>query len=328
MPWRSLPACGSVSAMPERRLPVARSGSHRLRCSGVPNRASISVASECEPRIPATPIHAFEISSKTIEYETASMAMPPYSSGTSIPNRPIAFISSTISSGYWPASSISRATGLMLLRAKSRMRSRNAACCSESSKSIALLTWGLGDPRSLTAAVDHRSPFEGDHLGPILVEAGRAHGDDADVLARARRAHLEHFRARVNRVALEDRIGQPDLVPAEVGHHVLGHVAHALAGHKGEGEAAVDEGLSELGLGRVVVVEVDRRRVLGQEGEPDVVRGRDRAPERVFVDVADLEILEETPPPALLNGHISVVIMRHSTAPPALRATSPQGGGI
>ncbi len=85
--------------MPERRLPVARSGSQRARCSGVPNFDSISVASECEPRIPATPIQAFEISSKTTEYETASMAMPPYSSGTSIPNRPIAFISSTISSG-------------------------------------------------------------------------------------------------------------------------------------------------------------------------------------------------------------------------------------
>ena len=62
-------------------------------------RKSISVASECEPRIPATPIQAFEISSKTTEYETASMAMPPYSSGTSMPNSPITSISSTISSG-------------------------------------------------------------------------------------------------------------------------------------------------------------------------------------------------------------------------------------
>src|SRR5258708_6422697 len=151
------------------------------------------------------------------------MAMPPYSSGTSIPNRPIAFISSTISSGYWPASSISRATGLMLFRAKSRMRSRNAACCSESSKSIGLPTC-LGDPRSLAAAVDHRRALERDHLGPILFEAGRAHRDDADVLARAGRAHLEHLGARVNGVSFEDRAGQTHLVPAAVRHHVLGHV--------------------------------------------------------------------------------------------------------
>ncbi len=99
MPCRSLPACGSVSAMPERRLPVASSGSHLARCCGVPNFASISVASECEPRIPATPIQALEISSNTTEYETASIAIPPYSSGTSMPNSPIDFISSTISSG-------------------------------------------------------------------------------------------------------------------------------------------------------------------------------------------------------------------------------------
>src|SRR5712692_2835312 len=75
-----------------------------------------------------------------------------------------------------------------------------------------------------------------------------------------------------------------------------------------------------------MVVEVDRRRVLGQEREPDVVGRRDRPAERVLVDVAHLEILEESPPPAFLDGHISVVIMRHSTSPPALRATSPQVG--
>src|SRR5450759_3828344 len=219
MPCRSLPACGSVSAMPERRLPVARSGSHRARCSVVPNFESISVASECEPRIPATPIQALEISSNTTEYETASMAMPPYSSGTSIPNRPIAFISSTISSGYRPASSHSRATGLMLLRAKSRIRSRKAACCSESSKSIALGLWRLR-ARALAGAhrrrcrrfsIDEGRALEGDHLGPVLVKTGRAHGHDADVGARARLPKLEHLGARVHGVPLDHGARQAPL---------------------------------------------------------------------------------------------------------------------
>jgi hypothetical protein len=85
--------------MPVRRAPVARSGSHRCFCSSVPCRAIIQQARECDPMIPATPIHAREISSNTIDSETRSNACPPYSSGIVIPNRPSAFIDSTISVG-------------------------------------------------------------------------------------------------------------------------------------------------------------------------------------------------------------------------------------
>ena len=42
-----------------------------------------------------------------------------------------------------------------------------------------------------------------------------------------------------------------------------------------------------------------RGRVLRQQGEPDVIRGRDRAAQGVLVDVADLEVLKEPAPPAL-----------------------------
>src|SRR5713226_3988765 len=105
----------------------------------------------------------------------------------------------------------------MLLRAKSRIRSRNAACCSESSKSIGLAL-RRSRARTLTAPVDHRGALERNHLGAILVEAGCAHGDEADVLARFRIAQLQHLRARVHRVAFEDRVWQAHLVPAEVGH--------------------------------------------------------------------------------------------------------------
>ena len=155
--------------------------------------------------------------------------------------------------------------------------------------------------------------FEGDHLGPILLEPGRADGNDAYVPARSRRASLQHLGARVNSVALEDRVGQPHLVPAQVRHHVLGDVGHALARHQCQGEATVHQGFSELGLRGVVVVEVDRRRVLRQQREPDVVGRRDRPAERVLVDVSHREILEETASPALFDGHFPFVIMRHST---------------
>ena len=60
----------------------------------------------------------------------------------------------------------------------------------------------------------------------------------------------------------------------------------------------VIEAPAELGLRRVVAVEVDRRGVLRQQRHPDVVRLGDRPPERVLVDVADGEVLEEAPAPA------------------------------
>jgi hypothetical protein len=43
------------------------------------------------------------------------------------------------------------------------------------------------------------------------------------------------------------------------------------------------------------MVNVDRSRVLGKEREPDVVCTGNRAPQRVLVDITDLEIFEEAP---------------------------------
>jgi hypothetical protein len=45
--------------------------------------------------------------------------------------------------------------------------------------------------------------------------------------------------------------------------------------------------------------------VLGEEREPEVVGSGDRAPQRVFVDVAHLEVLEEPSSPALSCRHVT-----------------------
>lgn len=131
------------------------------------------------------------------------------------------------------------------------------------------------DAGGLATAVYHHRASKRDDVPAILVEPGRANRDDADVVTRRGFALLEHLRARVHGVAFEDRVGQSDLVPAEVGQDVLGDVGDALARDQGEREGAVYQWLAELGLARVVVIEVDRRGVLGQQSEPDVVRGRD-----------------------------------------------------
>src|SRR5262249_11496796 len=67
--------------------------------------------SEWLPMMPATPIQPREISSKVTARETMSAPRPPYSSGTSSPNRPSSRMVATSSSGYLPDASHSLATG-------------------------------------------------------------------------------------------------------------------------------------------------------------------------------------------------------------------------
>ncbi len=78
----------------------------------------------------------------------------------------------------------------------------------------------------------------------------------------------------------------------------------ALARYEGEGQAAVNQRLAELRLTRIVVIEMDRRGVLCQEREPDVVRSRDRPPQWVFVYIANFEVLEEATVPSTLDRHL------------------------
>ena len=104
------------------------------------------------------------------------------------------------------------------------------------------------------------------------------------------------------RVALEQRIRELDLVPAQR-EAVLAGVGHAQARHDGQGERAVDQRPSELGALRVVLVEVDLVRVVGEQREPDVVRLGHRAADPAAVDVADREVLEEAALPACFHSH-------------------------
>src|SRR5207253_6128168 len=70
-----------------------------------------------------------------------------------------------------------------------------------------------GDYRRLSPPVDHDRAPVGDHHDAVLVEAGGLHGHDAHVGPGAGLALVQHLRTGVDRVAFEDRMRQPDLVP-------------------------------------------------------------------------------------------------------------------
>ncbi len=148
--------------------------------------------------------------------------------------------------------------------------------------------------------IDHEGAFEGYDRRAVTFVPGGLDRHDPDAGPRLRLSLLEDLGARVDGVPLEDRGRQADLVPAQVGEDVLGDVRDALAGYQREREGRIHERSAELCLGGVVVVEVYRRGVLGEQREPDVVCRGDRSPKRVPVEVPDFEVLEEPPPPTFL----------------------------
>ena len=69
----------------------------------------------------------------------------------------------------------------------------------------------------MLALVDEQRAAERDDDRPLLVEARRLDLDDPDLRPRARLAARQHLGLRVERVALEDRRGQANLVSAQLG---------------------------------------------------------------------------------------------------------------
>src|SRR5688572_5542123 len=101
-----------------------------------------------------------------------------------------------------------------------------------------------------------------------------------------------------------DSVRQANFIPAKVCEYILGKIHDRLARHNGEREAGIDERLSEAGLRGIVVIEVQRLRVHGQQREPRVVGSQDRATQRMLEFIADLEILVKAAGPGLLKRHL------------------------
>ena len=98
-----------------------------------------------------------------------------------------------------------------------------------------------------------------------------AHGDDAGIGARFRLALAQHLALGIERVAGKHRMRELDVGPAEIGDRLLADVADAHADHQRHRERRGDDAAAELGVARVLLVEVQRVRVHGQQREPGVV---------------------------------------------------------
>src|SRR6516164_2762798 len=155
----------------------------------------------------------------------------------------------------------------------------------------------------LTALVYHEGTLEGDHGLAIVVVASSLHRHNADIWARPRLPLLQDLGLGVDGVALEDRVGESDFIPAQICKDVLRNIGHTLPGYQRERKGRIDKRFAKFGLCCVVLVKVNRGGVLGQQREPDIVRCCDCSTQGMLIHIADLEILEKATLPTLFCGH-------------------------
>src|SRR5262245_16357683 len=138
---------------------------------------------------------------------------------------------------------------------------------------------------------DQRRPLKTHELRAVSLLADRSHGDKALPRPRRRFSLREHLRFGVDGITDEHRRCQLDVVPAEIADRLLADVTHAHAHHHRQCQAAIDQRLLELGLGRIDLVEVQGVGVHRQQGEPGIVAFGDRAAGAVLIDIADVEVI-------------------------------------
>ena len=136
-------------------------------------------------------------------------------------------------------------------------------------------------------------------------------GDDAGVLALAV-LHGQDLAVGIERVAVEDRLLQADLVHAQLGQGVLGRVLGRQADHQGDADAAEgDPAIEDAAvLAHDVLVEVPFGRVHHQVGDLDVVDRLHRLAAGMAEHRAGPEVLEIV----VVAGQFGGLQGRHSIA--------------
>jgi itaconyl-CoA hydratase len=96
------------------------------------------------------------------------------------------------------------------------------------------------------------------------------------------------------------------LVPAQIGEDVLRNVGHVLSGDERNGEGRVDQRLAEARLSCVIGVEMQRRRVLGEQRLPHPVFEGDT----LYSETEVLDVRESKSRPEV--GAVTVTTIGHN----------------
>src|SRR5262245_17330777 len=183
--------------------------------------------------------------------------------------------------------------------------------------------------RAWSLLAHHGLAARAHHEVAMLVSGAVLEGDDAPLRTRARLALVHHLRLRVDRVAVEDGLGEFDLLEPEVAHGgPEGRFPDRQAHGDAQRQQAIDEGFAELRLGGGVEVDVQGLRVQGEAREEDVVRLGDRPSRLVPEGLANLQLVVTLARHdvclALARGSPAYLLCRGLTSLPVSEATVPR----
>lgn len=126
-----------------------------------------------------------------------------------------------------------------------------------------------------------------------LVDGAMEEENDALRRSRLAFADLQHFARHMQRVAVKHRLGEDDVGHAEIGDRgAERRLVHRNADHQSEREKRIDDALAELGLLPILFVEMQRRGIVGQRREKNIVRLRHGAADRMLELLSDMELFE------------------------------------
>src|SRR5213594_1902753 len=164
---------------------------------------------------------------------------------------------------------------------------------------IRWVSFGTGAMPRLPPLADHEDPVEFDDGFASFVEPARPDPDESEAGPAAGFPDLRDSGLGVQRVPVEDRTGEADVLQADL-EPVPARRVDEEARRDRDGQESVHDPSPEERFPRerpagVVLVEVDLVPVPGQQGEPHVVRLRDGAPDPAAHLGPHPEVLEERP---------------------------------
>src|SRR2546422_2842761 len=164
---------------------------------------------------------------------------------------------------------------------------------------IRWVSFGTSAMPRLPPLADHEDQVEFDDGFASFVEPARPDPDESEAGPTMGFADLRDSGLRVQRVPVEDRAREADVLQADL-EPVPARRVDEKACRDGDGQESVHDPSPEERFPRehpagVVLVEVDLVPVPGQQGEPHIVRLRDGAPDLAAHLGPDPEVLEERP---------------------------------
>src|SRR5438445_942599 len=164
---------------------------------------------------------------------------------------------------------------------------------------IRWVSFGASAMPRLPPLADHEDPVELDDRLASLVEPACPDPDESEAGPAAGFADLCNSGLRVQRVPVEDRAGEPDILQADLEPVPARRVDEEPRRDRDGQESVHDPPAEERFPGErpagVVLVEVNLVPVPGQQGEPHIVRLRDGPSDLAAHLGSDPEVLEERP---------------------------------